>query len=115
MDKLRKLINDDELFNNAINMSNKPKVKPSTVYGKNNYIYSLPHIELHKGLDLINKSLKKPSNNSFIFLDNKKNSKIIQELNKLLEDDPENNILVALIILQTEKEKNIKFIPTNFD
>jgi hypothetical protein len=113
-DKLKSLIADDMLFEKALNMANKPKVKPSNIHGKNNYIYTLPHTELHSGLDLINKALKKPLNNSMIFFEDKNASNIIKKLNKLIEEDPEDTLLVSLLILQTEKEKNISFKPTVF-
>ena len=73
-------------------MSEKPKVKPSNIHGKNNYIYSLPHVELHNGLDLINKSLKKPLNNSMLIIDDKNISPTMKALNKLLEDEKDRRI-----------------------
>jgi hypothetical protein len=115
IETLKKLVGDDDLLNKAIELSNKPKVRPSNIHGKNNYIYTLPHVELHSGLDLINKSLKKPSNNMMIFFNDKNNSTIIKKLYELLEDDNEDKLLVSLIILQTEKEKKINFNQTKLD
>ena len=111
IDLLKNIVNDNMLFGKAIEMARLPKVKPSNLQGKNNYIYNLLHTELHYGLDLINKSLKKPASNSMIFF-NDKNSTVINKLNKILEDDSEDRLIVCLIMLQTEKEKNINFKPT---
>jgi hypothetical protein len=112
IEELRKILNDDELIDRAILMSQKSKVMPSSVYGKNNFIYNLPHTELHTGLDLIGRSLKKPNDNSRIFNLRSSDSPIIKKLNGKLERDRENSFIICAIILQKEKEKNIKFIPT---
>lgn len=108
--QLRKIINDDELFDKALLLSKTPKVRPSPVSGKNNLIYSLPYPELYKGLDLINKAFKKPATNSMVVYEDSKYP-IIIKLNKILKQDPDNMLVVSLILLQTEKEKNIQFIP----
>ena len=111
-ESLRKLINDDELFNKALALSKTPKVRPSPVFGKNNQIYTLPYPELYKGLDLINKAFKKPATNSMMVYEDSKYP-IVVKLNKILKQDPDNMLIVSLILLQTEKEKSIKFVPAN--
>lgn len=113
MESLKKIINDDALFSKALDMSKAHKVLPFPIHGKNNNnIYNSSHFELSIGLDLINKALKKPSSNILTFFSKKTFSPTLQKLYKAHEDDVENNLILSLIILQTEKEKGVSFKPT---